>query len=68
LKKEEPPTTTGALVAASLDLPKLWLGPPLSLVQLSWCENDGVDFVFGLARNQRLRGMTVMVGFEPIIA
>jgi Transposase DDE domain group 1 len=22
---------------------------------MSWCENNGVDFVFGLARNQRLR-------------
>jgi hypothetical protein len=24
---------------------------------MSWCENNGVDFVFGLARNQRLRKM-----------
>ena len=22
---------------------------------MSWCENNGVDFVFGLVRNQRLR-------------
>jgi hypothetical protein len=22
---------------------------------MSWCENSGVDFAFGLARNQRLR-------------
>jgi hypothetical protein len=22
---------------------------------MSWCENNGVDFVFGMARNQRLR-------------
>jgi len=24
---------------------------------MSWCENQGVDFVFGMARNQRLRRM-----------
>src|ERR1700678_4522555 len=24
---------------------------------MSWCENNGVDYVFGLARNQRLRRM-----------
>ena len=24
---------------------------------MSWCEDNGVDYVFGLARNQRLRGM-----------
>jgi hypothetical protein len=24
---------------------------------MSWCENNGVDFLFGMARNQRLRGI-----------